>query len=211
MLWVLLKEIYEYDIIHLFKGVNMANKFVYVTKEVVGRDGVIPALSVGILESVDGDYYNVNFVVGNNVLRVGKEVIEFFDPLKTGDLFPNKVCNVCHRFLPSDNFSKNQNGKGDRPIKRPSCDECRKIIDGVNVSAKDKRVWGRVKPNLEMFVCPICHKKTVPGLNSKVVLDHDHKTGRPRAWICDSCNTGLGRFKDEIDVLKNAIKYLETT
>ena len=42
------------------------------------------------------------------------------------------------------------------------------------------------------------------------MLAHDHKTGRPRAWICDSCNTGIGRFKDEIEILKNAIEYLKT-
>lgn len=189
----------------------MANKFVYVTEEIVGKDGVIPELSVGILESVDGDYYNVNFVVGNTILKVKKDIIKHFNPLEVGDLFPNKVCNVCHRYLPTTKFSKNQNGKGDRPIRRPSCDECRKIIDGINMTAKDKREWEKVKPNLEIFVCPICHKKTIPGLTSKVVLDHDHKTGRPRAWICDSCNTGIGRFKDEVDLLKNAIEYLETT
>lgn len=42
-----------------------------------------------------------------------------------------------------------------------------------------------------------------------MVLDHDHTTGKPRAWICDSCNTGLGRFKDNIDVIQNAIEYLQ--
>lgn len=189
----------------------MANKFVYVTEEFVGHNCVIPALSVGILEKVDGDYYNVNFVVGNTVLRVRKNVIRRFNPLQVGDLFPNKVCNVCHRYLPTTKFSKNQNGKGDRPIRRPSCDECRRVIDGINMTAKDKKKWEKVKPDLKIFVCPICHKKTIPGLTSKVVLDHDHKTGRPRAWICDSCNTGIGRFKDEVDLLQNAIKYLETT
>ena len=52
-------------------------------------------------------------------------------------------------------------------------------------------------------------KKTIPGLTSKVVLDHDHKTGKGRAWICDSCNTGLGRFKDDIELLESAIQYLK--
>ena len=42
-----------------------------------------------------------------------------------------------------------------------------------------------------------------------MVLDHDHITGKPRAWICDSCNTGLGRFKDDIATIENAIKYLK--
>ena len=52
-------------------------------------------------------------------------------------------------------------------------------------------------------------KITIPGVTSKVVLDHDHNTGKPRAWICDSCNTGLGRFKDRVELLQNAIDYLK--
>lgn len=189
----------------------MAKMFVYITEEIANKDMVIPELSVGILEAADVDSCDVNFVIGNTMQKVKKDIIKHFDPQAVGDLFPNKVCNVCHRYLPTTKFSKNQNGKGDRPIRRPSCDECRKIIDGINMTAKDKREWEKTKPNLEIFICPICHKKTIPGLTSKVVLDHDHKTGRPRAWICDSCNTGIGRFKDEVDLLKKAIEYLETT
>ena len=33
--------------------------------------------------------------------------------------------------------------------------------------------------------------------------------GEARAWICDSCNTGLGRFKDDILMLEKAIAYLK--
>ena len=45
--------------------------------------------------------------------------------------------------------------------------------------------------------------------NRKVVADHDHHTGHIRGFICDSCNTGLGRFKNGDNYLKNAIRYLE--
>ena len=50
---------------------------------------------------------------------------------------------------------------------------------------------------------------TIAGVTSKVVLNHDHGTGVPSGWICDSCNTGLGRFKDDPEILRNAIRYLE--
>jgi RNase P subunit RPR2 len=60
------------------------------------------------------------------------------------------------------------------------------------------------------FKCPICEKTTIPGLTSRVALNHDHKTGKITGYICDSCNTGLGRFKDDIVVLQRAIKYLES-
>tara|TARA_Y100001951_G_C11218935_1_gene227550 strand:+ start:276 stop:770 length:495 start_codon:yes stop_codon:yes gene_type:complete len=40
-------------------------------------------------------------------------------------------------------------------------------------------------------------------------VDHDHETGKIRGLLCLHCNTGLGHFKDSIDVIKNVIKYLE--
>lgn len=64
------------------------------------------------------------------------------------------------------------------------------------------------KPTI-FFVCPICKKASIPGVTANLVIDHDHDTGNARAWICDSCNTGLGTFKDNINFLKEAIKYLK--
>ena len=166
--------------------------------------------SVGIIENKDKKESKINFIWFKEAITISNSDYEIFDPLKTGDLFLKKVCNVCHRLLDTKTFSKNQNGKGDRPIRRPSCDDCRKIIDGVNASPKERKEWEKNKPELEFFSCPICHKTTIPGLTSKIVLDHSHKDGHIRGWICDSCNTGIGRFKDDIILLENAIKFLKT-
>jgi RNase P subunit RPR2 len=78
------------------------------------------------------------------------------------------------------------------------------------MSAAEKRQWMTLKPHLSVFTCPICDKTTIPGLTSKVVLNHNHDTGRIYGWICDSCNTGLGRFKDDVAILEKAIDYLKT-
>ncbi len=40
--------------------------------------------------------------------------------------------------------------------------------------------------------------------------DHDHLTGENRGLLCDSCNLGLGHFKDSVPILQQAIDYLRT-
>ena len=186
----------------------MKNQFVFI-KDDYNKGIKINKNEIGILIGEKSNIYIVNFINLNKNIEIDKNLVEKFNPLQTGDQYEKKVCNICNRLLPVNEFAKNQNGKNNRTVRRPSCNDCRKIIDGENMSLKDKREWEKIKPNFEIWECPICKKRTIPGLTSKVVLDHDHITGKPRAWICDSCNTGLGRFKDDISTIENAIKYLK--
>ncbi len=43
----------------------------------------------------------------------------------------------------------------------------------------------------------------------KMCLDHDHKTGIYRGILCNFCNTMLGYFHDDPDLLSRAIQYLQ--
>jgi len=51
--------------------------------------------------------------------------------------------------------------------------------------------------------CIIC------GIETKVVVDHDHSTGEVRGGLCMNCNLGLGHFKDNPESLRLAALYLE--
>jgi hypothetical protein len=56
------------------------------------------------------------------------------------------------------------------------------------------------------YRCAIC-KTTDPGPMA-FHADHDHKTGQKRGVLCHKCNTGLGLLKDNVEVLCEAIEYL---
>ena len=56
---------------------------------------------------------------------------------------------------------------------------------------------------LQEAKCGICRKE------KNLVIDHCHSTGEYRGLLCQGCNTGLGRFNDNVAGLKAAIAYLE--
>lgn len=51
--------------------------------------------------------------------------------------------------------------------------------------------------------CAICRKK------AKLHVDHNHRTGEPRGLLCFRCNTALGSFDDNVEILRSAIEYLK--
>lgn len=63
-------------------------------------------------------------------------------------------------------------------------------------------------------VCRICGEREIVMLNDKtkkLSRDHNHYTGKVRGFLCNTCNNLLGFAKDNIDVLKKAVQYLEET
>lgn len=58
-------------------------------------------------------------------------------------------------------------------------------------------------------VCGICQCSAPATGPQRLVVDHDHVTGRVRGLLCRGCNVGLGNLKDERSLLRSAIKYLD--
>lgn len=51
--------------------------------------------------------------------------------------------------------------------------------------------------------CAICGTS-----KEKLVIDHDHKTGKVRGLLCHNCNRGLGKFRDSPRTMLRVIDYL---
>lgn len=45
--------------------------------------------------------------------------------------------------------------------------------------------------------------------DSKLCVDHCHKTNKVRKLLCTQCNLALGLFKDNIKSLEKAVQYLK--
>lgn len=131
-----------------------------------------------------------------------------------------KICKRCRETKPVSSFSKdtrykdgyyyycrmckNEIGKnyrerlGKREIKN------RTLQDryGITINEYDKLL------DMQNHCCAICQKhitETGQGLH----VDHCHITGRIRGLLCNSCNGGLGNFKDDTSLLESAIEYLK--
>lgn len=50
--------------------------------------------------------------------------------------------------------------------------------------------------------CGICSKET------KLVVDHEHSSGKIRGLLCRSCNIGLGMFQDSLFAIRCAADYV---
>jgi len=58
-------------------------------------------------------------------------------------------------------------------------------------------------------VCAICKKAR--GVRKRLGVDHDHKkeTNNVRGLLCLNCNQVIARFRDDVELFRSAIAYLQ--
>lgn len=118
-------------------------------------------------------------------------------------------CSRCGVSKPTTEFVKSRREK--RGWQQP-CKVCsanyaalsRKVDPYHHKALKYKVPKEEIEKQLKKECCDICGFPL-----KRKCLDHDHSTGELRGVLCDDCNTGLGKFRDNPVILEEAIKYLE--
>lgn len=128
--------------------------------------------------------------------------------------------------------SEFRNRKGVKSGKFSWCLECERIYNRSRYIKKEKKEKMKKKPkttnrerglkfrynisledytkmyNLRNGKCDICDLPKQMGGRYGLYVDHDHKTGKIRGLLCTTCNTAIGKLKDNILLLQSAINYL---
>ena len=131
-----------------------------------------------------------------------------------------KKCSSCQETKSFDQFNKNRSTKSGY---HNQCRSCTKLwkpdSQALLASRKKTREWNRFKGtgftqeefeeklNNQGRVCAICGTDNPGKLD--FCADHDHETKQKRGILCRKCNTGLGHFNDDPEIIKAAIEYLE--
>lgn len=133
-------------------------------------------------------------------------------------MLDTKVCRKCKVEYTLDNYYLSH---GYRLNTCKLCEKERSRIYHAGASKELKQYWNRgtIKSRYgitredydgmlssQNYVCAICSKPDNIGWCLSV--DHDHKTGKVRGLLCNSCNHGLGHFRDSPEILIKAANYL---
>jgi hypothetical protein len=114
----------------------------------------------------------------------------------------NQLCYKCKNNKPLNEFNKSSHHKtGYRNI----CRDCRNTHRAI--LRKHKKHYA-VLLEMQNHCCLICGKSEKEN-GKRLSLDHNHSTHQVRGLLCSNCNTGLGGFKDNEELLSKAIAYLQ--
>jgi len=118
------------------------------------------------------------------------------------------VCNQCGESKPVDQFPRLSYGTY-------LCEICLRAAQ----AAQQLRRQGSSNQEYRMLLeaqgakCAICGAiqghQSCYGKVCRLAVDHDHRTGKVRGLLCNNCNRGLGRFRDSVENLEAAVRYLQ--
>lgn len=125
----------------------------------------------------------------------------------------NAIINMQRRELRKQNPEKYEKSLAVRKLKYAESDEIRDRVYFTSWEKKgvNRDVYEQMMKR-QKGLCAICQKKETVKRNNRTLrlaVDHCHDSGRIRGLLCNRCNAGIERARDDIKTLKSAIKYLK--
>lgn len=130
-----------------------------------------------------------------------------------------KMCSRCEEEKPVDSFHRRGSGR------RSECSSCSaryyaRRAPSIRAARRERypderardreRRYGLTPEEFDRRMteqrsrCAICRAE----LDAPVV-DHDHETGAVRGLLCRPCNSGIGQLRDDPELVRAALAYLE--
>lgn len=144
-----------------------------------------------------------------------KELLAFdSDKSREDGLYP--YCKVC-RIPSTKQYYENNKEKVLSDTKKRYKKICKKKwFKEQRYNAHIKRTLGiTIDEYNNLFIeqggrCAICgiHQSK---RKRRFAADHCHNSKKVRGLLCHYCNRGLGQFEDNVQILRNAVKYLEVS
>jgi hypothetical protein len=94
--------------------------------------------------------------------------------------------------------------RSSNPIK----EKARALRQGFNLSFEQYKVMHDSQHG-NCAICGLPEKQYRQGKLRALAVDHNHTTGKIRGLLCSDCNTGIGKLKEDLNVLQRAIDYLK--
>ena len=140
-----------------------------------------------------------------------------------------KKCSKCKEIKEIEEYNNSGNG-----YRRAECKDCQakyrkenneKRLEYLKKWAKEnpekrraQKYRYRYKIDIDQYntmlkkqggSCKICKSKDTKRKNTEFfAVDHCHDTGKIRGLLCYNCNSGLGKFNDNPELIKKALDYL---
>lgn len=118
-----------------------------------------------------------------------------------------KLCSGCNLEKPNTNKYYHVRNGGIRARNRSLCRVCHSesmrknhLLRSYNLTIQDYTNMY----NIQKGKCAICNNEY-----DLLHVDHCHTRCNVRELLCDTCNRGIGYLKEDINILLNAIKYLQ--
>lgn len=134
-----------------------------------------------------------------------------------------KICSKCKIEKFTLDFSKNKNTKSGLSSYCKSCNTLNTTMWRINNPEKQAILhWKTDIKNFynitskdyhkllqkQDYSCAICLIRQ-DQFKKRLSIDHCHISGNIRGLLCFNCNTALGKFKDSVQLLQSAQRYLE--